>query len=103
MDTRKIHGICLRIARFNQQSIAINEGRWISRVKDFTRLDTENIRQIAHRLFDVIMDRQDKSFEDQIWYKYMDSIRAVCPTLHIGSKGQDKIQTELMFAGCVII
>lgn len=97
MKKYPIKKVALTLAQFSVQEEASKKGRWISYEEDFTDEEREKVQKLSDAVTDVLIASNGKT-----WDETFRSIKSVlCPSLNIGFKFQDKIESACKQCGIV--
>lgn len=97
MKKYPIKKVALTLAQFSVQEEASKKGRWISYEEDFTAEEREKVQKVRDAVTDVLIASNGKT-----WEETFRSIKAVlCPSLNIGFKFQDRIESACKQCGIV--
>nr|DAP32627.1 MAG TPA: hypothetical protein [Caudoviricetes sp.] len=97
MKKYPIKRVALTLAQFSVQEEASKKGRWISYEEDFTDEERENVQKLRDAVTEILLASNGRT-----WYDTFVSIKSVlCPSLSIGFKFQDKIESACKQCGIV--
>lgn len=97
MKKYPIKKVALTLAQFSVQEEASKKGRWISYEEDFTDEEREKVQKLNDAVTEILLASNGRA-----WYDTFVSIKSVlCPSLNIGFKFQDKIESACKQCGIV--
>lgn len=97
MKKYPIKRVALTLAQFSVQEEASKKGRWISYEEDFTGEEREKVQKLMDAVTEILLASNGRT-----WYDTLVSIQSVlCPTLFIGFRLQDKIESACKQCGIV--
>lgn len=97
MKKYPIKKVALTLAQFSVQEEASKKGRWISYEEDFTDEEREKVQKLSDAVTEILLASNGRA-----WYDTFVSIKSVlCPSLNIGFKFQDKIESACKQCGIV--
>ena len=92
-----IKRVAMTLAQFSVQEEASKKGRWIHSEEDFTAEECEKIQKLSDAVTEILLASNGRT-----WYDTLVSIQSVlCPTLFIGFRLQDKIESACKQCGIV--
>lgn len=97
MKKYPIKRVALTLAQCSVQQEAFEKLRWIHSEEDFTDEEREKVQKLSDAVTDVLIASNGKT-----WNETFRSINAVlCPSLNIGFKFQDRIESACKQCGIV--
>lgn len=97
MKKYPIKRVALTLAQFSVQEEASKKGRWISYEEDFTAEEREKVLKLRDEVTEILLTSNGRA-----WYDAFVSIKSVlCPSLNIGFKFQDRIESACKQCGIV--
>lgn len=97
MKKYPIKRVALTLAQCSVQQEAFEKLRWIHSEEDFTDEEREKVQKLSDAVMDVLIASNGKT-----WNETFRSINAVlCPSLNIGFKFQDRIESACKQCGIV--
>lgn len=97
MKKYPIKRVALTLAQFSVQEEASKKGRWISYEEDFTAEECEKVLKLRDEVTEILLASNGRA-----WYDTFVSIKSVlCPSLNIGFKFQDRIESACKQCGIV--
>lgn len=97
MKKYPIKKVALTLAQFSVQQEAFEKLRWIHSEEDFTDEEREKVQKLSDAVTEILLASNGRT-----WYDALVSIKSVlCPSLNIGFKFQDKIESACKQCGIV--
>ena len=97
MKKYPIKKVAMTLAQCSVQSEAFEKWRWISSDEDFTEEERMKVMKLRDEVTEILI-----SSDGKMWHDILVSIHSVlCPSLNIGFKFQDKIESACKQCGIV--